>query len=244
MGVQKMKVEILHFEAGATEAARLQAVVIVVDALRASCTATTALHAGAAAVLPVLTVEEAAEYVGKEGYRVAGERHGKKCDGFDFGNSPNELLAHKNTLAGQTLVLSTSNGTRVLNAAKTGATALFMGTTINARAVARAAHERAKATGKDVVIIAAGEYDQHAEEDACGARCIAAHLYALGTSCPQDYLRDETSADIFHATYSAEELRDLGYAADIDFCAQRDIFEAVPVVQGNRLVNYYQPALV
>jgi 2-phosphosulfolactate phosphatase len=237
VGLQ-IAVEILQFEAGAREAAQRRSVTIVVDALRASATATTALHAGASAVLPVLSVEVAETYCGQSGYRVAGERHGIMCDGFDFGNSPNELLDRRAEMAGQTLVLSTSNGTRVLNAAAQGAAALFMGTTVNARAVARAAYQQAVIQGNDIVIIAAGEYDHYAEEDMVGARCIAAHLAALGAKVPADYIRDESATEIFRDTPSAEELVALGYGSDIDFCAQRDIFDEVPVLYEGRLIPY------
>jgi 2-phosphosulfolactate phosphatase len=236
----QVTVEILQFEAGARETARRNAVAIIVDALRASATATTALHAGAAAVLPVLTVETAAGFCEKSGYRVAGERFGKMCDGFDFGNSPNELLFHRGQMEGQTLVLSTSNGTRVLNAAAKGAAVLFMGTTLNAAAVAHAAYQQAVMLGREVVIIAAGEFDQHAEEDMCAARCIAAHLAMLGALVPRDYIRDESPTEVFRDTPSAEELTALGYGADIDFCAQVDVFDEVPVLQGDRLVPYHR----
>jgi 2-phosphosulfolactate phosphatase len=237
VGLQ-IKVEILQFEAGAREAARRRAVTIVVDALRASATATTALHAGASAVLPVLSVEAAERYCGQSGYRVAGERHGKMCEGFDFGNSPNELLHRRAEMAGQTLVLSTSNGTRVLNAAAEGAVALFMGTTVNARAVAHAAYQQAVVHGEHIVIVAAGEFDHYAEEDMVGARSIAAHLATLGATVPAEYIREESATEIFRDTPSAEELVALGYGSDIDFCAQRDIFEEVPVLYAGRLIPY------
>lgn len=237
MGLE-IKVEILQFESGAREAAQRGAVTIVVDALRASATATTALHAGARAVLPVLSVDVAETYCGQSGYRVAGERHGIMCEGFDFGNSPNELLTRRTEMAGQTLVLSTSNGTRVLNAAAQGAIALFMGTTLNAHTVAQAAYQQAVVHGQDIVIVAAGEYDHYAEEDMVGARCIAAHLALLGADVPTDYIRDEVANEIFRDTPSAEELVALGYGEDIDFCAQRDIFDEVPFLYEGLLIPY------
>lgn len=233
-----MNIEILALEEGAREAARRGSVTIVVDAIRASATTITALALGATAVVPVLSVEEAATYVGRPLHRVAGERNGAKCEGFDHGNSPTELTLHRETVAGQTLVLSTSNGTRMVNAARNGAAAVLMGTTLNARAVARAAYELARERGRDIVIVAAGEYGEYAEEDACGARCIAAHLHALGASCPADALRDESAVEVFRATYSAEELRELGYEQDIDFCAQRDVFDIAPILQGGRMVPF------
>ena len=61
-----------------------------------------------------------------------------------------------------------------------------MGTTLNARAVAEAALEVARAGGHDIALVAAGEYGQYAEEDVCGARTIARHLAALGATVPAE----------------------------------------------------------
>lgn len=235
-----MNVNLLCLEEGAREAARRGNVTIVVDALRASATTVTALALGASGVLPVLTVEEAATYVGLPHHRVAGERNGAKCAGFDYGNSPTELQRVQASLAGQTLVLSTSNGTRMVTAARQGAAVILMGTTLNARAVAEAAYDLALSLGQDIALVAAGEYGDHAEEDCCAARCIAAHLHDLGAACPPDLLRDECATTIFHATASADELRGLGYEQDITFCAQRDVFPIAPILLGSRIVPFQQ----
>ena len=240
MGIETT-VRLYLLEAGAREAARAGHVTIVVDAIRASATTITALAMGAAAVIPVLTVEEAARYVGRPGHRVAGERNAAKCEGFDYGNSPTELMAERETLAGQTLVLSTSNGTLMVNAAREGAAAIFMGTTLNARAVAAAALDVARALGRDIALVAAGEYGQYAEEDVCGARTIAKHLAALGATVPAELLRDECPTTLFRATYSAEELREHGYEADIDFCATVNRFDIAPMlVDDGRFVPFQQ----
>ncbi|MGH2542676.1 MAG: 2-phosphosulfolactate phosphatase [Ardenticatenaceae bacterium] len=241
-----MKVEILCLEEGAREAARRGAVTVVVDALRASATTITALSLGAAGVLPVLTVEEARGYLGRPHHRVAGERHGAKCPGFDHGNSPTELRRQQALLVGQTLVLSTSNGTRMVSTAREGAAAILMGTTLNAHAVASAAFTLASRVGEGIALVAAGEYGEHAEEDACAARHIARHLHTLGATCPDEALREECISSIFHATPSAGELRALGYAEDLDFCAQCDVYEIAPVLLEGRFVPYqlaYQAAV-
>ncbi|MBA3530856.1 MAG: 2-phosphosulfolactate phosphatase [Ardenticatenales bacterium] len=237
-----MNVELLFADEGAREAARRQAVTVIVDALRASATTITALAVGAAGVLPVLTVEEATTYVGRPQHRVAGERQGEKCPGFDHGNSPTELRRMASSLTGTTLVLSTSNGTKMVNTAREGAAAVLMGTTLNARAVARAAWQIAMERQRDIVLVAAGEYGEHAEEDACAARCIAAHLHALGVSCPSSALREETPLTVFLATPSADELRGLGYDEDIDFCAQQDVYDLVPILHEDRFVRF-QPSV-
>lgn len=233
-----MNVDILFLEAGAQEAARRAGVTIVVDAIRASATASTALVLGAKAVLPVLSVDEAAKYVGKPRYRVAGERNAVKCTGFDYGNSPSELMQANTALTDYTLVLSTSNGTKMVNTVQDGAAAVFMGTTVNAKAVAKAAFQVATNLNKEIILVGAGEYGQYAEEDACAARVIASHLHNLGATVDPKWLRDESPSDVFHATYSADELRELGVPQDIDFCAQVDIFDVAPFLQGAQLIPF------
>lgn len=237
-----MNVEILFGEAGAREAARRHAVAVVIDALRASATATTALAIGAREVIPVFTVEEAAAFVGRAGHAVAGERHGVKCPGFDFGNSPTEMQQRERDLRDKALVLTTSNGTRIVNAAR-GAATILLGTTINAAAVARAAFECAAALGgREIVLLAAGEYEQYAEEDYVGARAIARHLCRLGATVHPAHLCDEQPEAIFAATPSGRELEELGYFDDVLFCARSDVFHVVPHLREDRFVPY-QPVL-
>nr|NIO67979.1 2-phosphosulfolactate phosphatase family protein [Anaerolineae bacterium] len=100
----------------AREAAARGDVVVVIDALRASVTITSALVVGAVKVIPVLTVAEARAYLDREGYLVAGERGGVQIEGFHFGNSPTELWRQAAEVRGKTLVLTTSSGTRCVEA--------------------------------------------------------------------------------------------------------------------------------
>ncbi len=239
MGIKAdVKVDILFGEAGAEEAARREAVTVVIDALRASATITTALAVGAQKVVPVGTPEEARAYLGRPGHFVAGERRGMKLPGFHFGNSPTELVRHGHLLRGGVLVLTTTNGTRVVRAARAGNTVILAGTTLNAGAVARAALEMARREGRDIVLVAAGEDEAHAEEDFAGARCIAGHLERLQNTpvacepCPADL------ASLFAETPSAQELFELGYRDDVFFCARRDVYEVVPWLKNGGFVAY------
>ena len=60
---------------------------IMVDALRASSTITMALN-NFEKVIPCFSPEEALNLKNKTGGILAGERNGKKIEGFDIGNSP------------------------------------------------------------------------------------------------------------------------------------------------------------
>src|ERR1700746_2368303 len=88
---------------------------IVVDVLRATSTMTQALAAGYRRVLCCAEVDDARAPAVDEGpAKLAGERPLEHIEGFDFGNSPRELASEP---AAETLILTTTNGTRLLVAA-------------------------------------------------------------------------------------------------------------------------------
>ncbi len=88
---------------------------VVVDVLRATTTVVQALSAGARAVVPCLTIDDAraraAEFPPGEAL-LGGERGGLPIEGFDLGNSPAEYTSQ--VVAGKTVVLTTTNGTKAL----------------------------------------------------------------------------------------------------------------------------------
>jgi phosphosulfolactate phosphohydrolase-like enzyme len=206
-------------------------VVVIIDALRASATIVAALWAGARKVLPVLTVREANAYLGVPGYRVAGERGGAKLPQFDYGNSPAEMWDHRQELAGQTLVLTTSNGTRCVQAALPGAACVLAGSTVNAGSVARTAWAFAGRAGRDITLAAAGLDGQPAGEDTFSAALIGERLARLGATLDEGWkcVREEDSLDVFLRSGSAARLTELGYAHDVRLVAQIDLWDLVPV---------------
>ncbi len=92
-----------------------KSIVVIIDVLRATSTIATALHNGAKAVIPVDSVAECIR-IGKQIESItAGERDGKIAEGLDYGNSPFEYP--REFIEGKTLVLTTTNGTRLLQMA-------------------------------------------------------------------------------------------------------------------------------
>src|ERR1700740_101405 len=85
---------------------------IVVDVLRATSTICQALASGYRRVLCCAEGDEARALAAADGpAKLAGERRLQHIDGFDFGNSPGELGGEP---AAETLILTTTNGTRLL----------------------------------------------------------------------------------------------------------------------------------
>jgi phosphosulfolactate phosphohydrolase-like enzyme len=216
---------------GAARGASRGDIVVVVDALRASVTITAALTAGARAVIPVETVEEAMTYRERAGFYLAGERHSVPVPGFDFGNSPTELLRHAGQLVGNVVVLTTSHGTRCVQSAREGASAVLVGSLPNASAAAKIAYQAAQAQCCDVTLVAAGIADgSRAEEDDYAVAVLAGALADLGaeTRLPPPSGAAERA---FQRGAHGQRLIRLGYGADVDLCASLDVFGVAGVLR-------------
>src|SRR5919197_2052030 len=140
---------------------------IVVDVIRATSSIAQALASGYRRVLCCAEVEQARTLrASLEDAVVGGERDAVRIGGFDLGASPRELLEPR----AETLVLSTTNGTRAILAAAERCDEVVLGSLLNLGAVARAA----SAAG-EVAILCAGFKGTFAFDDAyCAGRIVAA----------------------------------------------------------------------
>ncbi|HLH53083.1 MAG TPA: 2-phosphosulfolactate phosphatase [Verrucomicrobiae bacterium] len=152
-----------------------QTVCVVFDILRATSSMITALANGAEAILPVEKIADAlAVRRAQPQVLLAGERDGVRIGpeltggiSFDLGNSPREFTAK--AVAGKTIVMTTTNGTRALNACR-NAKRTYAGSFLNLRALSDAL-ERVDAAR--LLIACSGTFEQAAYEDtlAAGALC-------------------------------------------------------------------------
>jgi 2-phosphosulfolactate phosphatase len=92
-----------------------KSIVVIIDVLRATSTIATALHNGAKAIIPVDSVAECIRLGKQIDSITAGERDGQIAEGLAYGNSPFEYP--KEFIGGKTLVLTTTNGTKLLHMA-------------------------------------------------------------------------------------------------------------------------------
>lgn len=110
------------------------AVVVVIDVLRATSTIPTALYNGATCVMPVDSVERCIELGKSTNGITAGEREGKVIEGLQHGNSPFEY--YPEFIKNKVLVLTTTNGTKLLHMAlERGAGNIVTGSFANLSAV-------------------------------------------------------------------------------------------------------------
>jgi 2-phosphosulfolactate phosphatase len=203
---------------------------IVVDVLRATSTMAQALAAGYRRVLCCAEIDEARELAKTEGpARLAGERRLESIPGFDFGNSPREVADRPEV---ETLVLSTTNGTRLLVSAAARFEHVYVGSLLNLEAVAAAARTH----GEDVAVLCAGVLGELALDDAYCAGRIAAALGGDRTDSATAAIRlagtYADAGDGLGASRSAWNLRNHGLAADIEWCAKENALDVVPRYAG------------
>jgi 2-phosphosulfolactate phosphatase len=211
----------------------------VVDVLRASSAIVTLLERGVPAVIPAASVEEARELRERlPDCLLCGERDSLPPPGFDYGNSPTEFAARE--LKGRPAILTTSNGTRVLNRLA-AAPAVLVGALINREAAAKAMLALAAEHGRDATVVCSAEATSVSLEDTLGAGAIVeAALRLQGSLRPTDAAllardaflarREDLRAALAAAGHGAE-LITAGFSADIDYCARLDVSSIVPLLQ-------------
>jgi len=197
------------------------AVAVVVDVLRATSTIPQALAAGYRRVLCCAEIEEARRLRGEiEGSLVGGERDAVRIDGFDVGASPREFLEPR----ADTLILSTTNGTRTVLRAAERCQVVLLGSLLNLGAVA----EEVRGRGEDVVVVCAGFKGAFALDDAyCAGRIVA----LLGAERSDAAIAAELVAGSFadaHTALLARTYGPPGLEEDILFCSRESVLPVVP----------------
>jgi 2-phosphosulfolactate phosphatase len=207
------------------EEAMTAPVAVVVDVIRATSTIAQALDAGYPRVLCCREIDEARalrEELG-EGL-LGGERNAVRIEGFDVGASPREFAAG----GSETLILSTTNGTRAILAAATRSEEVLLGSLLNLRAVAAALQAR----GRDVAVVCAGFQGRFAFDDAyCAGRIVELLEAERGDGAVAAGLLARAFPDA-HAGLTARTYGPPGLEADIEFCSRESVLETVPRVTG------------
>jgi 2-phosphosulfolactate phosphatase len=198
---------------------------IVVDVIRATSSIAQALASGYERVLCCAEIDEAQalrQELGDEAV-VGGERNAVVVDGFDVGASPREFAQAPKA---KTLILTTTNGTRSILTAASRCEVVLLGSLLNLSAVARAARE----AGGDVAIICSGFKGAFALDDAyCAGRIVT----ALDGERSDAAIAAEVIANAWPDPLQGLNARTYGppgLEADIEFCAQVDRLDVVPVL--------------
>lgn len=211
-------------------------VAVVIDVLRATTVATTAMAAGASAILTCSDIDEAKRLAAENSPALlCGERGCRPIEGFDLGNSPTEYGS--SVVAGRTLVMTTTNGTRAI-AASSSADRVVLGSFLNLSAVVDAIDDAASVhlvcagtdghiTGEDVLLagaIAETLTRRSPSADACDATSIAIAWWRDRVGV----MDAETLTEALAKTRGGRNLIRVGYGNDLERCAAIDSLPVVP----------------
>jgi 2-phosphosulfolactate phosphatase len=215
-------------------------VVVIIDVFRATSTIASALHNGARAVIPVDSVPKAIEISKRIGGIAAGERDGRIAEGLQHGNSPLEYS--RDFIENKTLVLTTTNGTRLLQMAlDKNASTIISGSFPNLSAVC----DFLVKEKKNVVLGCAGWKDRFNLEDTlfagavidrikdhftihCDSSQMAREMYASHKESLYDYAPKLTH---YHRLVDR-----FGLIEDIKFCLTPDVSNVLPLYTDGKLV--------
>jgi len=214
---------------------------VVIDVLRATTTIAWALQNGAEAIQAFADLAEleteAAAWPAALRLR-AGERGGKRVEGYDLGNSP--LAVTPQRVEGQRIFLSTTNGTRSLDRVRS-VPLLITACLPNRTAVARRLIERDCQT---VWIVGSGWEGAYSLEDSLAAGAVASAALELavaphrGVSCGNDEMlaalalwqqwRHDTETCLRVASHGRRLIAIGDHDADFACCAAVDSLRIVP----------------
>lgn len=213
-------------------------IVVVIDVLRATSAICTAFDHGVKQIIPVSKVEDALTYKEK-GFIVAAERNGEIVAGFDRGNSPFGFMDEG--IQGQTVVLTTTNGTRTVNIAKEDAGQVVIGSLLNLDVLSKWLIEQEK----NVLLLCSGWRDKLNLEDTICAGAIAEQLLASmkfqsveDSTIMAKYLYQSASHNylgFLKASSHRRRLQKLNMNADIKYCLTPNQSESIPVLRGDAL---------
>ncbi len=215
-------------------------VVVIIDVFRATSTIAVALNNGAKQIIPVDNVEECIA-IGKATPNsiTAGERDGKIIEGLQYGNSPTDYP--RSFIEDKTLVLTTTNGTKLLHMAlQKGAAEIITGSFPNLTVVC----DYLLNINKNVFLGCSAWKDKFNLEDTlfagavierikqnftvhCDSSLMAEEMYQLHQHEMKSFIRNTTH---WH------RLAKFGLEEDMEYCVSIDVANVLPIYKGNALV--------
>ena len=177
-------------------------IVVIIDVFRATSTIAAVLEQGAKEIIPVSAVDDCIQLGEKLGAITAGERDGKVAPGLQHGNSPLEYP--REFIENKTLVLTTTNGTRLLHMCH-DAEEIITGSFLNLGAVCDYLVQQ----NKNVLLACASWKDRYNLEDSlfagavynaigqhfdmnCDSTRAASHLYKVAQNDLYGFIQDSS----------------------------------------------------
>ncbi len=206
-------------------------IAVVVDVLRASTSILTALHNGAAGIIPCLSVDEARTHRSNDStVLLGGERGGVRLHGFDLSNSPADY--DHSVVQNRTIAFTTTNGTRAL-LHSANADQVLVGAFVNVGRLS----EYLRSNRQPLHIVCAGTDGTITGEDVLFAGCLIERLMTLSIDRANIELTDPASmalgwwqhesaqrslAETLKRTQGGKNLVALSFDGDIELAVQQD----------------------
>lgn len=214
-------------------------IVVVIDVLRATTAICVAFEYGIKSIIPVPTLEDALEYK-KKGFLVGAERKGQIVEGFDFGNSPYSYM--KDEFKGKDVVLTTTNGTKSIAAAKDADT-LVIGALVNLDVLTTWLIKQ----NKNTLCLCSGWQDKFNLEDTICAGAISEALINTGnftsiedSSIAAKYLylsAKDNYMGYLKSSSHRRRLRNLNLNEDIKYCLTPNKTKVIPILKDGKLIK-------
>jgi 2-phosphosulfolactate phosphatase len=212
---------------------------VLIDVYRATSSMIVAAHGEATEIFALDSLEKMFEEKKKDKTCIlCGERNSLKPDGFDFGNSPLKLVYAD--LKDKKVFISTSNGTRALNAFKKNTKKIIAASFLN---LSQTVSYMIQNNFKTILILCAGSWGKFSLEDYLCACIIISRLeskiknrddtkrLAIMTGKYFDSHQEELF-DTLKNTDHALTLQRLNKTDDVDFIiALIDAFSVIPEVK-------------
>jgi 2-phosphosulfolactate phosphatase len=217
------------------------AVVVIIDVFRATSTIASVIKNGAKCIIPVDTVAKAIDISKKIDAIAAGERDGQIAEGLAHGNSPLEYTPE--FIEGKTLVLTTTNGTKLLQMAlDNNADTIISGSFPNLSSVCKFLLEQ----NKNVVLGCAGWKDRYNIEDTLFAGAVISHVKEHFTihcdsSLTAEVLYESNKKDIVgfapRLTHYHRLVERFGLIKDIEFCLTPNVADVLVLYKDGKLIK-------
>ncbi len=219
-----------------------EGITVVVDVFRATSAICTALQHGVKEIIPVASIHDAKRYSEDDEVIIAAERGGEVVDGFEYGNSPLSYINNPKVV-GKTLVLTTTNGTQAIDAAKNDGD-LVIGSFCNLQVLTDWLIQEKQ----DVMILCSGWKNRLNLEDTLFAGALVDNLLNNGFDFDIDSdaaitarLLYTTAGNDFekfleHSSHR-NRLKNLNLEKDIQYCLELNTCSVVPKLIGNSLKN-------
>jgi 2-phosphosulfolactate phosphatase len=217
------------------------AVVVIIDVFRATSTIAAVIKNGAKCIIPVDTVAKAIDISKKIDAIAAGERDGQIAEGLQHGNSPLEYSPE--FIEGKTLVLTTTNGTKLLQMAlDNNADTIISGSFPNLSSVCK----YLIAQNKNVVLGCAGWKDRYNIEDTLFAGAVIGKIKEHFTihcdsSLTAELLYESNKNDLAsfapNLTHYHRLVERFGLIEDINFCLTPDSADVLVLYKDGKLMK-------